>query len=66
MNIRLLSTVIVVIPITVFVGASAQRDGAIADTSLLQATQPTTVETLLSGVLYQQGGVAASLWALSG
>jgi acyl-homoserine lactone acylase PvdQ len=39
MSLRTLSTVIVLIPITVFVGAPAQRDDGIAETSLLEATQ---------------------------
>jgi acyl-homoserine lactone acylase PvdQ len=42
MNLRTLSTAIVLIPITVFFGASAQHDGATAETSLLQATQTTS------------------------
>ena len=40
MNLRMLSTAIILIPVSVFVTVSAQRDGAIAETPLVQATQP--------------------------
>lgn len=42
MNLRTLSTAIVLTSITVFVGASVHRDGATAETSLLQAAQTTS------------------------
>jgi acyl-homoserine lactone acylase PvdQ len=45
MKLRTLSTAIVLTLITVFVGISAQRDGATAETSLLQATQTTSSAT---------------------
>ena len=43
MNLRTLSTVFLLVPITAFVGAPAQRDGAIAETSVLQSTQATGI-----------------------
>lgn len=41
MNLRPLSTAIILIPVSVFVTVSAQRGGAIAETPLAQATQTT-------------------------
>ena len=42
MNLRTLSTAVVLTLITVFVGVSAQRDDSTVETSLLQATQTTS------------------------
>ena len=43
MKLRTLSAAIVLTPIAVFIGVSAQRDGAAAETSVFQATQTTTI-----------------------
>ena len=42
-NLRTLSTATGLISITVFINASAQRDGAITETSLLHAAQTTSI-----------------------